>query len=83
MKSESDNYRSSAILEIISKIKKMNYEVIIYEPICVEKTLIGCRIVNDINKFKKKSETIVANRIDKFLVDVTDKVYTRDIYNDN
>ena len=81
MKEGSDNIRESAIQDIIIKIKKAGIESIIYEPIITSKTFLDIKVVQDINLFKSKSSIIVANRISLELDDVSDKVYSRDIFN--
>ncbi len=80
MKVNSDNYRSSSILGIIKRLVNKNVKVIIYEPLCNEK-ILNCEIVNDIVEFKNRSSLIITNRMSSELVDVVDKVYTRDIFN--
>jgi len=80
MKSDSDNFRSSAIEGIIEKLIAKNIEVIIYEPVAKEKTFLGCNILDNLDEFKSSSSIIVANRIDLKILDVKDKVYTRDIF---
>lgn len=79
MKKGSDNFRKSAIFDVISNIKDKT-NVIIYEPTIKESDFYGLKIVNDLEEFKK-SDLIVANRIDEKIVDVKNKIYTRDIYN--
>lgn len=79
MKKGSDNFRKSAIFDVISNIKDKT-NVIIYEPTIKESEFYGLKIVNDLEEFKK-SDLIVANRIDEKIVDVRNKIYTRDIYN--
>lgn len=83
MKTESDNFRSSAIQDIIKNLKQSNIDIIIYEPTLNEEQFDDCKVVNDINKFKNVSDIIVANRLEKTLTDVLNKVYTRDIYNNS
>lgn len=79
MKKGSDNFRKSAIFDLINNIKDKT-NVIIYEPTIKESEFYGLKIVNNLEEFKK-SDLIVANRIDEKIVDVKNKIYTRDIYN--
>lgn len=80
MKKDSDNFRASAIQEIIERLKDEEVEVIIYEPTLSEEVFNGCKVVNNFEEFSKKSDVILANRFESILENVKDKVYTRDLY---
>lgn len=80
MKSNSDNYRSSAVIDIINFLKKSNIKVIIFEPTYNGIVFNDCMVIKSLEYFKKRCDLIVANRFDTTLCDVKNKVYTRDIF---
>ena len=83
MKTDSDNFRQSAIIDVMKKIKEKqkDIELVIYEPLLKSDTFDGYRVIKDLEEFKKISDIILANRFDKELENVKNKVYTRDLYN--
>ena len=81
MKNNSDNFRDSAVLAIINSIKKQGIKIIIFEPLIKNKDFFESEIINDLKKFKSLSDLIIANRLHEDILDVRNKVYTRDLYN--
>lgn len=80
MKSGSDNFRASAIQEIIERLKLEGVDVIIYEPTIETEEFKGCKVIKDFEQFSEYSDVILANRMEELLKKVKDKVYTRDLY---
>ncbi|MCD7808444.1 MAG: nucleotide sugar dehydrogenase [Erysipelotrichaceae bacterium] len=80
MKSGSDNFRASAIQDVMKKLRGEGVEVVIYEPTLKEDTFMKYKVIHDFDEFKQMSDVIVVNRLDNELDDVKDKIYTRDIY---
>lgn len=80
-KNDSDNYRSSAIFGIIERIKKKGVKIIVYEPILKSRDIFNCEVVESFEQFIKRSDVIIANRLENELKVVGNKVFTRDIFN--
>ena len=83
MKAGSDNFRTSAIKDIIESIKNDGINVVIYEPTIGDKMIMDCPVIKDLDAFKKMSNIILVNRLDENLMDSLDRVYTRDVYSNN
>lgn len=80
MKSNSDNFRESAIIDIIKKLDKYNIEIIIYEPTLKDNKFLNYQVIKNLEEFKNSSDIIIANRIDNDIKDILDKVYSRDVF---
>jgi len=80
MKTGSDNFRQSAIQDVIDHMYEAGVEVVIYEPVVEENEFDGLEVIKDLDTFKKKSDVIVANRLDDEIKDIREKVYTRDLF---
>src|SRR5699024_9309031 len=80
MKTDSDNFRQSAIHDVIDHIRNSNTEVVVYEPVLREDRFDGLKVMKDLNMFKKTCDVIVTNRLDDNIYDVKHKVYTRDLF---
>ena len=83
MKEGSDNFRSSAALGIIKRVKSKDVSVIIYEPKLDLNEFMGCKVISDIAEFKLISDVIIANRMDNHLIDVKSKCFSRDLFGEN
>lgn len=83
MKAGSDNFRTSAIKDVIESIKNDGIKVVIYEPTVADEMILDCPVIKDLKEFKKMSDIILVNRLEDELMDSLDKVYTRDVYSNN
>lgn len=83
MKMGSDNFRESAIIDLINKLKEEGIKILIYEPQITGHSYMNNPIINDLDHFKKKSDLIISNRYDAELSNVKDILFTRDIYGNN
>ena len=85
MKKGSDNFRESAILDIIKMLKENNINIVVYEPYSdnIDTSLLENILIEDLENFKRKSELIIANRVSIDLDDVMHKVYSRDLFHNN
>jgi UDPglucose 6-dehydrogenase len=83
MKENSDNFRDSAIIDIFEILRSHNIDVIIYEPLIDEDSFNGIKIIRSINEFIERSDLIIANRLTSDLMLFQNKVYTRDVFNEN
>ena len=80
MKKDSDNFRSSAVIDIIEILKKDVEKLLIFEPLIKEKTFMEIPVIKDFNEFKSKSSLIIANRLDDRLLKLKHRIYSKDIF---
>ena len=83
MKKNSDNFRSSAIFDVISFLDNKGFKIVIYEPLVKNREYNSYKLEDNLSKFKTMSDVILANRVDELIEDVTEKVYSCDIFGDN
>ena len=83
MKDGSDNFRESATSGVIDRLRSKVNKIIIYEPNCNEDNFLGIELVKDLNEFIQRSDLILANRVSSDLTSSLNKVYTRDLFNEN
>jgi UDPglucose 6-dehydrogenase len=81
MKTGSDNDRKASIVDVIRLLRNRGFKIVVYEPALKDDYYGDYHVINDLDRFKKISDVIVANRISKELIDVSQKVYSRDVYN--
>ena len=83
MKKDSDNFRSAAVIDLIENLKLTNKKILIYDPEISESSFSNCKVIKSIDEFKKSSDLVIANRKSTEIEDISEKVFTRDIFNSN